>query len=92
MLVRLETYKIETGEIVATDHIVTDNPQRAMEMIHEGDDEDVKYHICDEAEERSFFASQMGKASTPATRKAARDNGKKGGRPPKAKPLGAYVK
>ncbi len=83
MLVKLETYKIETEEIVATDHIVTDSPQRAMAMIQEAEDEDVKYHICTETEERAFWASQMGKISTPATRKAARASGKKGGRPRK---------
>jgi hypothetical protein len=83
MLVKLETYKIETGEIVATDHIVTDSPQRAMDMIQEANGEDVRYHICNEAEERSFFASQMGKISTPAKAAAARESGKKGGRPKK---------
>lgn len=83
MLIKLETCKIETGEVVATDYIVTDSPQRAMAMITEGDDEDVKYHICDADEERAFFASQLGKASTPASRKAARENGKRGGRPRK---------
>jgi hypothetical protein len=85
MLVKLRTYKIETGEIVATDYVVTDSPQRAMEMIQEGDDENVRYHICDEAEERSFWASQMGKISTPAKAAAARESGKKGGRPRKVK-------
>lgn len=85
MLVKLETYKIETGEIISTDYIVTNSPQRVMAMIQEGKDEYVKYHICEPEEERAFFASQMGKTSTPATRKAARDNGKKGGRP-KVKP------
>jgi len=83
MLVRLETYKIETGKIVATDHIVTDSLRRALDMINEGEDEDVKYHICDKAEERAFWASKMGKISTPAKAAAARKSGKLGGRPRK---------
>ena len=83
MLIKLETYKMETGEIVATDHIVTDSPQRAMTMINEADDEDVKYHILDEDEARSFWASQMAKEKTEAQAEAARANGRKGGRPRK---------
>lgn len=85
MLVKLETYKIETGEIVATDYIVTDSANRAMQMIEEGDDEDVRYHICDEDEEKAFFASQMGKSTSKAKAAAARANGRRGGRPKKKK-------
>lgn len=81
MLVKLDTYKIETGEIVATDYVVADGPRRAMEVIQEGDDENVKYHICDEAEERAFWASQMGQSTSPAKAAASRANGRKGGRP-----------
>lgn len=83
MLVKLETYKIDTGQIVATDYIVTDSAQRAMAMINEADDEDVRYHICDPDEERAFFASQMGSVTTQAKAAAARENGRKGGRPRK---------
>jgi hypothetical protein len=83
MLVKLETYKIETGEIIATDYIVTDSPQRAMAMINEADDEDVRYHICDPDEERAFFASQMGSATSQAKAEASRRNGARGGRPKK---------
>lgn len=83
MLVKLETYKTETGEITATDYIVTDSPQRAMAMINEAEDENVRYHICDKAEERAYFASQMGKTVSEAKTAAARVNGLKGGRPRK---------
>jgi hypothetical protein len=83
VLVKLETYKIETGEIVATDYIVTNSPQRAMAMINEANDEDVRYHICDPDEERAFFASQMGSATSDAKAEAARLNGRRGGRPRK---------
>lgn len=83
MLVKLETYKIETGEVVATDYVVTDSPQRAMAMINEAEDEDVKYHICEDEEARSFWASQMAQNKTEAQAEAARANGRKGGRPRK---------
>lgn len=83
MLVRLETIKLETGEIIATDHIVTDNVRRALDTINEAEDEDVRYHICDEEEVRSFFASQMAQNKTEAQSAAARANGRKGGRPRK---------
>lgn len=81
MLVKLETYKIESGEIIATDHIVTDSLQRALDMINEADDEDVRYHILEDDEARSFWASQMAKEKTEAQSEAARTNGRKGGRP-----------
>jgi hypothetical protein len=83
MLVKLETYKIETGEIIATDYIVTDGPQRAMAMINEAVDEDVRYHICEPEEERAFWASQMGKSTSDNKQRASRANGRKGGRPRK---------
>ena len=84
MLVKLETYKIDTGQIISTDYIVTDSAQRAMAMISEADDEDVRYHICDPDEERAFFASRMGGVKSTAKTQAARENGRKGGRPRKA--------
>lgn len=83
MLIKLETVNVETSEIVATDYIVTDSPQRAMAMIQEADGEDVKYHICDEDEARAFWASQMGKATSPRKAETSAFNGRKGGRRPR---------
>lgn len=55
MVVKFEIYNFKTGEVVDTRIFSTDSLRRALDMINEGEDEEVRYIIAETPEQEDEF-------------------------------------
>lgn len=84
MLVKIEIIDTRSEEVKETHYVETDSAARAVDMFDDSETTDVRYHILTSREERKYHAEKLGSVTSKRKAAAARENGRKGGRPLKS--------